>query len=60
MIDTVVQGVFKTLAELNEYERMWHAEVYQLSWNEQATKVSHTFENLGLLRNLCVCLCVCV
>ena len=34
-----LQGVFKTREELDSYEKLWHTQVYQPTWDEQATKV---------------------
>ena len=28
-----------SIDELNCYEKLWHTEVYQVSWDQQATKV---------------------
>ena len=37
--ESTLGGVFKTRADLDEYEKQWHMKVYQPTWNEHITKV---------------------
>jgi hypothetical protein len=32
-------GVFKTIEELNAYEKMWHRDIYQPTWDNIKAKV---------------------
>ena len=33
-------GLFKSIEDLNKYEKMWHNSVYQPAWEESIQKVS--------------------
>ena len=36
-----LKGYFKSREELDEYEKTWHLFIYQPTWNELKSKVSH-------------------